>query len=135
MVFFGYRQLLFTTFDPEVAEVSGRSTARMDALLMLVLATVILTTMTVLGVTLLAATLVIPPTVARMLTDSFSRMLWLSTAIGALCGFVGMNLSGWQDWKSGPTIVLVSAAVFAVVLLFTGPRRLRRTATLDSHIG
>lgn len=135
VVFFGYRRLLFTTFDPEVAQLSGVSTARVDALLMLVLATVILTTMTVLGVTLLAAALVIPPTVARMLTNSFSRMLWLSTLIGAVCGFVGMNLSGWQDWKSGPSIVLVSAAVFAVTIAFTGPGRLRRTARLDSHIG
>ena len=134
VVFFSYRRLLFTTFDPEVAQLSGVATARVDALLMLVLATVILTTMTVLGVTLLAATLVIPPTVARMLTNSFSRMLWLSTGIGAVCGFVGMNLSGWQDWKSGPSIVLVGAALFAVVLLVSGPRRLRRTAGLDAHI-
>ena len=134
VIFFGYRRLLFTTFDPEVAEVSGVSTARMDALLMLVLATTILTTMTVLGVTLLAATLVIPPTVARMLTNSFSHMLWLSTGIGALCGFLGMNLSGWQDWKSGPTIVLVGSGLFVLALLFTGPRRLRRTAPLDTHI-
>jgi len=135
VVFFGYRRLLFTTFDPEVAQLSGVRTARVDALLMLVLATAILATMTVLGVTLLAATLVIPPTVARMLTNSFSRMLWLSTLIGGLCGFIGMNLSGWQDWKSGPSIVLVSAAAFAVSLMLTGSRRLRRTAHLDTHIG
>ena len=135
VVFFGYRRLLFTTFDPEVAALSGVATARVDAVLMLVLATVILATMTVLGVTLLAAALVIPPTIARMLTNSFSRMLSLSTVIGAICGFVGMNLSGWQDWKSGPSIVLVSAAAFAITLAFTGSRRLRRTAGLDGHIG
>jgi manganese/iron transport system permease protein/iron/zinc/copper transport system permease protein len=135
VVFFGYRRLLFTTFDPEVAQLSGVSTVRVDALLMLVLATVILTTMTVLGVTLLAASLVIPPTIARMLTNSFSRMLWLSTLIGAVCGFVGMNLSGWQDWKSGPSIVLVSAALFGVTIACTGPRRLRRADHLDGHIG
>jgi len=135
VVFFGYRRLLFTTFDPEVAALSGVATARVDAVLMLVLATVILATMTVLGVTLLAAALVIPPTIARMLTNSFSRMLSLSTVIGAICGFVGMNLSGWQDWKSGPSIVLVSAAAFAITLACTGSRRLRRTAGLDGHIG
>jgi len=45
---------------------------------------------TVIGVTLVAATLVIPAVVARMLTNSFSRMLWLSTAIGtAARAFVG----------------------------------------------
>jgi ABC-type Mn2+/Zn2+ transport system permease subunit len=126
LIFFRYRALLFTTFDPEVADVSGVSTARVDALLMLVLTASILATMQVLGVTLIAATLVIPPTVARMLTNRFSRMLWLSTLIGALCGFVGMNLSYHLDVQSGPTIVLVGATLFAVVFMLTGPRRLQQ---------
>lgn len=123
-----YRELLFTTFDPDVAEVSGVRTARIDALLMLVLAMSILATMQVLGVTLIAATLVIPPTVARMVTHSFARMLSLSTAIGATCGFVGMNLSYQLDVQSGPTIVLVGAAIFAVAFTVTGARGRRRFA-------
>jgi manganese/iron transport system permease protein/iron/zinc/copper transport system permease protein len=121
-VFRYYRALLFATFDPEVADASGVDTARLDALLMVVLAASILATMQVLGVTLIAATLVIPPTVARMLTDSFSRMLALSTGIGAACGFVGMNLSYHLDVQSGPTIVLVGAALFAVVFTAGGVR-------------
>jgi len=131
VVFFGYRQLLFTTFDPEVAEASGVPTARIDALLMLVLAISILATMQVLGVTLIAATLVIPATVARMLTNSFSRMLLLATAIGALTGFVGMNLSYHLDVQSGPTIVLVGAALFALTFIVTGARGLRQATGLD----
>jgi ABC-type Mn2+/Zn2+ transport system permease subunit len=128
LVFFRYRALLFATFDPEVADVSGVNTARIDALLTVVLAASILATMQVLGVTLIAATLVIPATVARMLTDSFSRMLWLATGIGAACGFIGMNLSYHMDVQSGPTIVLVGATLFAFVFLVTGPRRMKRTA-------
>ena len=128
VVFFRYRVLLFTTFDPEVADVSGVNTARADALLMVVLAASILATMQVVGVTLIAATLVIPATVARMLTNSFSRMLWLATLIGALTGFVGMNLSYQLDVQSGPTIVLVGATIFAVVFAVTGSRRLSHTA-------
>ncbi|HET7487551.1 MAG TPA: metal ABC transporter permease [Acidimicrobiales bacterium] len=128
VVFLSYRALLFTTFDPEVAAVSGVPTARYDALLMLVLALSIVATMQVLGVTLIAATLVIPATVARMLTNSFARMLGLATAIGAACGFVGMNLSYHLDVQSGPTIVLVGAGLFAVVFALTGARGLRRVA-------
>ena len=127
-VFFGYRRLLFTTFDPEVADATGVRTARMDALLMVVLAASILVTMQVIGVTLIAAMLVIPAVVSRMLTNSFSTMLWSATLIGAACGFVGMNLSYQLDIQSGPTIVLVGAALFALVFLLTGPRRLRRRA-------
>ena len=133
VVFLCYRPLLFATFDPEVADVSGVHTARVDALLMLVLAASILATMQVLGVTLIAASIVIPPTVARMLTSSFSRMLWLSTAIGGVSGFVGMNLSYHLDVQSGPTIVLVGAALFAVVVLVTGTRGLSRTRALATH--
>jgi ABC-type Mn2+/Zn2+ transport system permease subunit len=127
-VFFGYRRLLFTTFDPEVADATGVRTARMDALLMVVLAASILVTMQVIGVTLIAAMLVIPAVVSRMLTNSFSTMLWSATLIGAACGFAGMNLSYHLDVQSGPTIVLVGAALFALVFTLTGPRRLLRRA-------
>jgi len=125
IVFFRYRALLFTTFDPEVAEVSGVSPGRIDALLMLMLAASILATMQILGVVLVAATLVVPAAVARLLTNSFSHMLGLSAGIGALSGFVGMNLSYHLDISSGATIVLVSSAAFLVVFLFTGPLGLR----------
>ncbi len=120
LIFLSYRSLLFTTFDPEVADASGIDTARIEALLMVALAASILVTMQVLGVTLVAAALVIPPTVARMLTDSFPRMLALSTVIGAACGFVGMNLGYHLDVQPGPTIVLVGATLFAFAFAATG---------------
>jgi ABC-type Mn2+/Zn2+ transport system permease subunit len=128
-----YRAFLFSTFDPEVADVSGISVARMDALLMLVLSLSILATLTIIGVTLVAATIVIPPVVARMLTDSFSRMLWISTSLGAVCGGVGMYLSYQIEIPSGTTIVLTNALVFLVVLALSGGRTLRRTVGFDDH--
>ena len=128
-----YRQLLFSTFDPEVANVSGVSVAAMDALLMLVLSLSILATLSIIGVTLVAATLVIPAVVARMLSDSFSRMLWISTGIGTACGAVGMYSSYHLEIPSGTTIVLTNAAVFVLVLLVTRGRALSRAAGLDDH--
>ena len=128
-----YRAFLFTTFDPDVADVSGVSVRRMDALLMLVLSVSILATLQIIGVTLVAATLVIPAVVVRMLTDSFSRMLWTSSALGACAGAVGMYLSYHLQIPSGTTIVLVNAVVFVVVLLATGSRGMRRSAGMDDH--
>ena len=128
-----YRQFLFSTFDPEVANVSGVNVARMDALLMGVLSMSILATLSIIGVTLVAATLVIPAVVARMLSDSFSRMLWISTALGTACGAVGMYASYHLEIPSGTTIVLTDALVFLAVLAFSGRRALSRTAGLDEH--
>ncbi|MCU1346870.1 MAG: putative metal transporter permease protein [Acidimicrobiia bacterium] len=128
-----YRKLLFATFDPEVAEVSGVNTARMDALLMMLLSFSILSSMKVLGVTLIAAALVIPAVIARLLTNSFAKMLWLSTGIGASMGFFGMFLSYHLNISSGATIVLVGFAVFSVVFAITGRRRLSHVAGFDNH--
>jgi len=132
-VLLNYRGLLFATFDPEVAEVSGVNVRRQEALLMIVLSLAILATLTVIGVTLVAAMLVIPAVVARMLTDSFGRMLVLSTVIGAGSGTIGMYLSYFAGVPSGTMIVLVGAALFVVVLAVTGGSGLRRSAGLDTH--
>jgi len=132
-VFVRYRALLFTTFDPEVADVSGVRVGRLEAMLMVILSLAILATLTVIGVTLVAAMLVIPAVIARMLTDSFGRMLALSTLIGVCCGVVGMYLSYFAGVPSGTMIVLVGAFFFVIVLASTGGRGLRRSAGLDSH--
>jgi manganese/iron transport system permease protein/iron/zinc/copper transport system permease protein len=133
-VFLRYRALLFSTFDPEVADVSGVRVNRVEAQLMIVLSLAILATLTVIGVTLVAAMLVIPAVVARMLTDSFGRMLAWSTGIGAFCGLVGMYLSYYAEVPSGTMIVLVGAVVFLIVFAFAGRSRRRRSAGVDAHI-
>lgn len=130
-VFLQYRKLLFATFDPEVAEASGVDTARIDALFALILAATIVSTMNVLGVTLVAAMLVIPAVVARTLTDSFSRMLWLSVGIGGLSGFTGMYLSWYLNVSSGATIVLVAAAAFLVAFTASGARARHRLPPVE----
>lgn len=130
-----YRPLLFLTFDPEVAEVSGVRNGLMDAGLMLTMSFAVLATMKVLGVTLIAATLVTPSVISRLLTNSFAPMLVLSTAIGAVGGGLGMYLSYFWDTPSGPTIVLVESAVFLAVFLGAGARGRRRLKGLatDHH--
>lgn len=133
-VFFRYRALLFSTFDPEVADVSGVRVNRIEAQLMIVLSLSILATLTVIGVTLVAAMLVIPAVVARMLTDSFGKMLAWSTAIGTFSGLVGMYLSYYADVPSGTMIVLVGALIFILVFAFAGRSRRRRSAGLDAHV-
>jgi manganese/iron transport system permease protein/iron/zinc/copper transport system permease protein len=102
-------------------------------MLMVVLSLSILATLQIIGVTLVAATLVIPAVVARMASDSFSRMLWISTLLGSAAGAAGMYLSWYLEVPSGTTIVLVNALAFVVVLVVTGGRTLRRAAGLDDH--
>ena len=59
--------------------------------------------------------MVIPPVIARYLTNRFQRLLILSPLIGILCGAVGMYLSFYLDVSSAATIVLTAAALFFVL--------------------
>ena len=134
-VFLRYRQLLFTTFDPEVAEVSGVSTVANDVLLAIMLTALITVCMSVLGVTLIAAMLVIPPVIGRLLTDSFHKMLWISVVVGTVCGFVGVYLSYYLNWASGPAVVLTAAFLFVIAYgVSSVKRRLLPEAALDTHV-
>ena len=94
-----YRQLLFTTFNSEVARLHGIRTSRIDALFSLILAGTIVVSIQVMGVTLIAAAIVVPPITARLLTNSFKqrcyafsgdrRSSWLSRHVRQLlCGCI-----------------------------------------------
>ncbi|MBI3740781.1 MAG: metal ABC transporter permease [Chloroflexi bacterium] len=119
-----YKELLFVTFDRQVALVYGVPVGWIDILFSLILAATIIVSMQTLGVTLIAAAIVIPPIIARLLTDSFNKMMFGAAIIGALCAASGMLLSFYINVASGATIVLVSAGVFLVVLLARGAPRL-----------
>ena len=120
IVFMGYKLFLFTTFDQEVARIYGVPTGWVDTMFSLVLAATIVVSMQVLGVTLIAAAIVIPPVVARLLTDSFRKMLVMSTGLGAFCGLAGIYLSYYIDVSSGASVVLFAALLFVVALAYTG---------------
>lgn len=128
-----FRPLLFMTFDRDVASVSGVSTKWLDAGMMLVLSLSVLATMKVLGVTLVAATLVTPAAVARMLTNSFPRLLSIAVAVGALGGGIGTYLSYFTNTPSGATIVLVESAAFLVAYVVVGRGRRIRLAGVHAH--
>ncbi len=123
VVLLSYKQLLFATFDPEVAPIYGVPVARVDALFSVVLAATVVASMNIVGVTLIAAAIVVPPVCARLLTDSFRLMLALSTAIGALAGVTGMYLSYYVNTASGASIVLFAAGLFILTLGYSTLRQ------------
>ena len=128
-----YRRLLFSTFDPEVAGVSGVSVPAMEGVLMLLLSATILVTVRVVGVLLISALLVLPATSARLVTNSFGRMLWLSPVFGAVFGCVGMYASWYADVPSGAVIILAGTLAFVGLYTAAGVRRRARVANFDHH--
>ena len=125
-----YRKMLFSTFDPDVAQVSGVNVSVVEVVLLSLLSLTILVTMRVIGTLLISALLVIPAAAARMTTNSFSRLLWISPLIGAVTCFIGMNLSYHLDTSASATIILLDALVFIAVYTAAGTRNRMKMASL-----
>jgi manganese/iron transport system permease protein/iron/zinc/copper transport system permease protein len=130
-----YKPLLFSTFDEEVAQVSGVPTRKVRLLFSCILAIAVLASVQVLGVTLIAAAIVIPATTSRLLTNNFAMMMLLATALGGMTAFLGMYLSYYLNIASGASIVLFATALFMAVLYFRHLRTVGRRPKTAHYLG
>ena len=115
---FMYRALLYTSFDPVVAQASGINAALIEYALLVLLALTIIISLEAVGIVLVAALLVTPAATAFQLTRSFTRMLVLSGAIGAFCAVAGLYASYYLQAGSGATIVLLATILFFAAMGF-----------------
>ena len=124
-----YRGLLYTSFDPIVAQASGIDAGALEYALLVMLAFTIIISLQAVGIVLVAALLVTPAAAAYQLTTRFARMMALSAFFGALCAVGGLYLSYFLRSSSGATIVLVATVLFfAAIGVKQFKRRLARRA-------
>ncbi len=122
-----YRALLYTTFDPIVAQASGISAAVVDYALLVLLALTIIISLESVGIVLVAALLVTPAATAYQLTRRFNRMMLLSAVIGATSAIVGLYASYYLRSASGATIVLLATLAFFISMAVARFRRRERS--------
>jgi zinc transport system permease protein len=120
-----FKELLFITFDPEMARVSGLPAGALYVLLLSLMALTIVLSIKVVGIILVSALIVIPAAAAYQLTEDFRRMMILAVIIGNLSAIIGLFLSYGLDTASGATMVLTATTVFLLSALLS-PRRRKR---------
>lgn len=128
LLFAFFKPLVFLAFDPAVARVQGVRVGATEVLFNVLTAAVVIVSVRVLGVLLVAAAVVIPAALARLLTNSFGRLLGLSIAAGTAAAVAGLYLSYTVAIPSGAAIVLVGAALFALAAAASGLRSRGRLA-------
>ncbi len=107
-----FRSLLYTSFDPVVAQASGMNANAIEYVLLVLIALTIIISLQAVGIILVAALLVTPAAAAYQLTNRFAPMMALSAFFGALCAVGGLYLSYYLASASGATIVLVATVLF-----------------------
>jgi manganese/zinc/iron transport system permease protein len=118
-----YKEFQLVSFDADFAQALGWPVYGVDLLLMSLVAAAVVIGLPSVGVILVSALLIMPGAAARFWTDRLSTLLALAGAFGLAMGLAGTLLSAaFDSLPTGPIIVLVGTAIFAVSLLF-GSRR------------
>lgn len=107
-----WSDLLLMTLQPEIAAIEGVSIFKARWLFMLLMSLVIALSVQVIGILLLMALMIIPAATARFFVSSPEMMAVLAAGIGMLAVMLGILLSIYLDWPTGPSIVVVAACGF-----------------------
>ena len=117
-----YKELAIITFDPTLALVLRLPARMLRYLLLVLIALTIVVALRTVGISLMLAMLVTPAASAQLLTRRLPWMMVAAAAIGVTSNVVGLYLSYALNIASGPAMVLVATAVFAVVFLLSPDR-------------
>lgn len=118
-VYFFYKELLVTSFDPTMAKAYGLPNNLIHYLLMTLLTMATVTSLQTVGIVLVVAMLITPAATAYLLTNRLSVMIFLAAAIGTVASIIGLYFSFTYNLASGATIVLATTFLFLLAFIFS----------------
>ncbi|WP_033820806.1 metal ABC transporter permease [Kitasatospora sp. MBT63] len=120
------RQLFAVCQDEEFARVTGIPVRLLNLLLAVTAAVTVTVAMRVVGLLLVSALMVVPVAAAQQLTRSFAATQAAAIGLGTGVALLGVAGSYQADVPSGPAIVLLAIAAFAVFSALAAPLARRR---------
>jgi len=109
------RQQILLTLNPAVAKIQGIPVQLYRYAFVVLLSLAVAVAIKAVGVLLVNAFLVIPASIAKLVSHNFSRFLLMSVIFGSTTSIAGIIISGVFNFASGPSIVLVQFLVFVAV--------------------
>ena len=116
-LFFLHDALLATTIDAIAARIQGIPTRWIGLWFSAAVAAIVVSMVQVVGTLLVTALLVTPAATAQLVGRSFRSCMILTQVFGLISVILGLYFSAELETGSGSMIALISAIVFAIVLI------------------
>jgi ABC-type Mn2+/Zn2+ transport system permease subunit len=114
-----YKPMVFVGFDYQGAIVAGIKADKVDYLLLIVLSIVVVVTLNVVGIVLVIGMLITPAAAASLVVKRFSSTIPIGMLFGIMSAIIGLYISYYLDTPPGPSICLVSTAIFILAFVKT----------------
>jgi zinc transport system permease protein len=112
------KEIFLTTFNEEIARVSGIHVRAINILFLLVLSVSIVISIKIVGIILISALLVIPGATAQLFAKNLYIMIAISCGVALLSTVLGLLISYEFDIAPGGSIVLTATTLFLISLFF-----------------
>ena len=122
LVLLFYKELLFTSYDDNVAAASGIPVGVFRYLLPLLVAVTTVVSLKAVGVVLVLAMLITPASIATLLARRLPGIIFTGIGAALLSVLSGLYLSFYLDLPAGPAVVMTATFLFVLALVFS-PRR------------
>ncbi|MGO1163248.1 metal ABC transporter permease [Brucella pseudogrignonensis] len=116
-----WKDLMVVFFDESHARSIGLRPTALKIMFFTMLSASTVAAMQTVGAFLVICMVVTPGATAYLLTDRFSRLLWIAVLIGAITSFIGAYVSYFMDGATGGIIVVLQTLVFLAVF-FLAPK-------------
>lgn len=131
-----WKDLMVVFFDESHARSIGLRPTALKIMFFTLLSASTVAAMQTVGAFLVICMVVTPGATAYLLTDRFSRLLWIAVLIGSVTSFVGAYVSYFLDGATGGVIVVLQTLIF-LATFWLAPKhgllaaRQRAAAALD----
>lgn len=112
------RPLVIECFDPDFFKINGGQGTFYHGLFLTLVVLNLVSGFQSLGTLLSLGMMMIPAITARFWVQKVWHMFGVAILIALVSSFLGLMLSYYQNWPSGPSIVLVCGAVYILSLFF-----------------
>jgi zinc transport system permease protein len=117
-IIFFYKELFALSFDEEYAKVSGIHAKVIHFLFIILTALAISASIRIVGVLLVSALMTLPVAASIRIAKSFKQAIFLSIIFGEIAVISGLISGYYFEIPPGGTIVLTSALILGITLLF-----------------
>lgn len=125
-IYFSYKELLVTTFDPNYSDAVGIKSTVWHYLLMSLVSLTTVASFESVGAILVVAFLIVPPATAYLITGKLKTLLLLSAFFGVTASIFGYLLASSIDGSIAGAMATVAGIQFAITFVVVRIRQKRQ---------
>lgn len=120
IIFVIFQKLRLISFNRQFAKTLGIRVDLYELIFALLLVTIVVVGLQIVGVVLMAAVILIPVTIAKLLSNSLTKILWIAAGAGAISAVSSSYISFiFPNMPTGPWMVVVLGILFVLAWLFS----------------